>query len=540
MVVKALKSWELFSIIMRLEKAAHKTKVEENMKLELIATSTFGLEALVKREVEGLGYKIIKSEDAKITYMGDERAIVRSNLWLRCADRVQIKMGEFDAFEFEELFQRMKGIAWEEWIPVDGNFKVNCSSVKSTLFSLRSCQSVSEKAIIERLRETYGIDRFGKTGAEYTVKVTLLKDRATITLDTSGIGLHKRGYRKNAVIAPIKETLAAAMVQLSFWREGRLLVDPCCGSGTIPIEAAMIEKNIAPGLYRTFASEKWEAIPEKIWIEERKAAREAINHEKQLRIEAYDIDPEAIAAAEENAEEAGVRDCITFKRMNLDKMEALEPSGIIITNPPYGERIGEAEEIKKIYNKLRAFFKENQTWSMFVITTDINIEKQMFGRPADRRRKLYNGNIETCFYQFHGQKPPREGEATKHERQGTDRPKSFRDGETINPDGKIKRGTDIKAFADKHRGSKDRPEYSGERTNDSKDGKKTYTDKPKYASEGKKTYGDRTKPSDDGKKSYANRSKASENSSKSRSDRPWYSEDGKRLSNNKSKPLMKK
>jgi len=314
-------------------------------------------------------------------------------------------MGEFEALEFEELFQNMKGIPWEEWIPADGNFKVNCTSVKSKLFSMRSCQSVSEKAIIERLKETYGMERFEKTGAEYVVKVTLLKDRATITLDTTGEGLHKRGYRQNAVTAPIKETLAAAMVQLSFWREGRLLVDPCCGSGTIPIEAAMIAKNIAPGLNRHFAAEKWDIIPEKIWKEERKAAFQEIQDDKDIRIQAYDINPAAIEAAEENAADAGVDDCIVFKRMNMTELEALEQGGIIITNPPYGERIGEKDEIRKIYNKLKNFLKQNPSWSLFMITPDKTIEKQVFGKPADRRRKLYNGNIEVCYYQYYGVKP---------------------------------------------------------------------------------------------------------------------------------------
>lgn len=377
------------------------------MKLELIATSTFGLEAVVKREIEALGYKIVKSEDAKITYMGDERAIVKSNLWLRCADRVLIKLAEFEALEFEDLFQTIKGIAWEEWIPIDGNFKVTCSSVKSKLFSMRSCQSVSEKAIIERLKDIYGVEHFEKTGADYVVKVTLLKDRATITLDTTGVGLHKRGYRQNPVAAPIKETLAAAMVKLSFWRDGRILVDPCCGSGTIPIEAAMIEKNIAPGLNRHFAAENWDVIPEKYWKEERKAAFSVIDHNKDIRIEAYDINPTAILAAEENAIDAGVDDCIVFKRMNMSEMKASETSGVIITNPPYGERIGEKDDIKKIYNKFKNFSKQNPTWSLFLITADKTVEKQVFDKQANRRRKLYNGNIEVCYYQFHGQKLPK-------------------------------------------------------------------------------------------------------------------------------------
>ena len=237
------------------------------MKLELIATATFGLEAVVKREIQDLGYKILKSEDAKITYMGDERAIVRSNLWLRSADRVLLKLGEFKALSFEELFQQTKVIAWEELIPIDGKFTVNCTSVKSKLRSVPTCQSIVKKAIVERMKEYYCVDRFEETGAAYTVKATILKDNVVLTIDTSGTGLHKRGYRVCDVAAPIKETLAAAMVQLSFWREGRLLMDPCCGSGTIPIEAAMIARNIAPGLNRNFVSEEWEMIPAEIYDE---------------------------------------------------------------------------------------------------------------------------------------------------------------------------------------------------------------------------------------------------------------------------------
>ncbi len=374
------------------------------MKLELIATATFGLEAVVKREIQDLGYKILKSEDAKITYMGDERAIVRSNLWLRSADRVLLKLGEFKALSFEELFQQTKAIAWEELIPIDGKFTVNCTSVKSKLRSVPTCQSIVKKAIVERMKEYYCVDHFEETGAAYTVKVTLLKDNVVLTIDTSGTGLHKRGYRVCDVAAPIKETLAAAMVQLSFWREGRLLMDPCCGSGTIPIEAAMIARNIAPGLNRTFVSEEWELIPAEIWKEERKKAFGEINYDADLQIFAFDVDPKAIEAATENAIEAGVDDCIVFKRMNMSRIEAREKSGIIITNPPYGERIGEEKQIAGIYKKYKEFFAENPTWSLFMVTTDKDVENKIMGRPADRRRKLYNGRLEVCYYQFHGQK----------------------------------------------------------------------------------------------------------------------------------------
>lgn len=374
------------------------------MKLELIATATFGLEAVVKREIQALGYRIIKSEDGKITYMGDERAVVRSNLWLRSADRVLLKMAEFKALEFEELFQQTRGLPWEELIPMDGKFTVTGTSVKSKLHRVPACQSIVKKAVVERLREYYCVERFEETGAEYTIKVTLLKDNVTLTVDTSGPGLHKRGYRVCDVAAPIKETLAAAMVQLSFWRAGRLLIDPCCGSGTIPIEAAMIGRNIAPGLNRSFAAEGWEMIPPELWKEERRKAFEAVDYEADLRIFAFDVDPRAIAAAQENAIEAGVDDCIVFKRMNMARLEAREPGGIIITNPPYGERIGEAQQIENIYKKYRSFLSENPTWSLFLITTDKELEEKAVGRPADRRRKLYNGRLEVCYYQFHGKK----------------------------------------------------------------------------------------------------------------------------------------
>lgn len=380
------------------------------MKLELIATATFGLEAVVKREIEALGYRIIRSEDAKITYMGDERAIARSNLWLRSADRVLLKMGEFKALEFEELFQQTKAVAWEDIIPADGKFTVTGTSVKSKLHSVPACQSIVKKAIVERLGSFYCIDRFEETGAEYTVKVTILKDRVTLTIDTSGTGLHKRGYRVCDVAAPIKETLAAAMVQLSFWKAGRLLVDPCCGSGTIPIEAAMIGRNIAPGLNRKFASQEWDIIPPEIWKEERKAAFEAIDYDADIRIEASDISGRAVEAAIENAAEAGVDDCVEFKKMDMARLTAEEEGGIVITNPPYGERIGEKKQIEAIYSAYNEFYRKNPTWSLFMVTTDKEVENKIFGRPADRRRKLYNGRLEVCYYQFHGQKPGRKQE----------------------------------------------------------------------------------------------------------------------------------
>ena len=377
------------------------------MKLEIIATATFGLEAVVKREIEHLGYRVVQSEDAKITFTGDERAVVRANLWLRSADRVLINMAEFKALEFEELFQQTKAINWEEWIPADGRFSVSGTSVRSKLQSVPACQSIVKKAIVEKLKEVYGLERFAETGADYPIKITILKDRVTITLDTSGAGLHKRGYRTKDVVAPIKETLAAALVQLTYWKEGRLLVDPCCGSGTIPIEAAMIGRNIAPGLNRKFTSEYWESIPAALWKEERKAAYDAIKQDANVRILASDIDSKAIEAAKENAAEAGVEDLIEFKVLDIANLRAPEDGGIIITNPPYGERIGDKKELDKIYKSLYLFFKENPTWSLFLITTDKGFENAVMGRPAERRRKLYNGRLEVCYYQFHGEKGTR-------------------------------------------------------------------------------------------------------------------------------------
>ena len=393
------------------------------MKRTLIATATFGLEAVVRREIEALGYSVLRTEDGKVTYEADERGIVRSNLWLRCADRVLLKVDEFEARDFEELFQRVRGIAWEEIIPVDGRFTVLCSTVKSKLSSEPACQRTVKKAIALRLQEFYVLDKMPENGAEYTVKLTLLKDRATLTIDTSGEGLHKRGYRVSDVQAPIKETLAAALIQLSFWKPGRVLLDPCCGSGTLPIEAAMMAAGIPPGLHRNFASEGWEIIDGSLWDEERKAAQNAIARKKmpgsdnedigadKPNIIACDIDPRAIEAARANAEKAGVTELIDFRQISVEDLiksknfrYVREIDGVVVvTNLPYGQRIGEKEGIQSIYETLRAMTEDNPTWNIFAITSDRDLEKQM-GRRADRRRKLYNGNIETTYYQFHGEK----------------------------------------------------------------------------------------------------------------------------------------
>ena len=388
------------------------------MKLELVATATFGLEAVVRREIEALGYKIIKTEDGRVTYMGDERAVVRSNLWLRCADRVYIRMGEFRATDFEELFQQTKALEWESIIPLEGAFPVVGGSVKSVLHSVPACQKIIKKAVSMRLSEFYCRETMPETGAEYKIRFIAHKDEFLMLLDTSGAGLHKRGYRVRDVAAPIKETLAAALVQLSFYRKDRVLVDPCCGSGTIPIEAAMIARDIAPGLGRSFASEGWDIIGAALWKQERKLAFNVMNISAQgsadaLRITGMDIDRRAVQAAKANAEEAGVIDDIDFVCMDMTKWE---PGGgipkgagkddhvVVISNLPYGKRIGDDEGIRAIYAHIRDMMDSCPNWSFFLITSDKTLEKEL-GRKADRRRKLYNGTIETQFYQFHGARP---------------------------------------------------------------------------------------------------------------------------------------
>ena len=337
-------------------------------------------------------------------------------MWLRTADRVYIKVAEFNAETFEELFQQVRGIGWEDFLTVDAAFPVVGTSVKSTLHSVPSCQSIIKKAIVSRLSDFYVQNHFDETGANYRIRFSILKNHVTLLLDTSGAGLHKRGYRAVDVAAPMKETLAAALVRLSFWKEGvmrrdkdnpdhvaRILVDPCCGSGTILIEAAMMARNIAPGLNRKFAAMAWDFIPEELWNEERQAAYNAVDYDSEVIIKGFDINGKAIAAAMANAMEAGVEEDISFSRMDMRKFRADESNGIIITNPPYGERIGDKDAIHKIYARLKEILEKDPTWSLFMITTDREVEK-IFDRKADRRRKLYNGRLQTTYYQFHGQK----------------------------------------------------------------------------------------------------------------------------------------
>ena len=371
---------------------------------EFIATTTFGLEAIVKREVVRLGFAITNTQDGRIDFKGGADAIPKANLWLRAADRVLLKMGAFTATTFDELFEQTKALPWEQWITEDGQFTVTGKSVKSKLFSVPDCQAIVKKAVVERLKQTYKTEWFEETGAVYKIQVALLKDVATLTIDTTGPGLHKRGYRPDAVAAPIKETLAAAMLDLSFWKKDRVLIDPFCGSGTIAIEAAMMAKNIAPGLARKFVSEDWPQVGKTVWKAARMAAYAAIDTDFRPEIYASDIDEKAIELAKHNARNAGVDDCIQFSALDFNEIGAPAPYSVIVTNPPYGERIGEINEVRKCYKVMGKMLAGDNTLSLYVITSDEDFEK-IIGRRANTKRKLFNGMIKTDYYQYQGLKP---------------------------------------------------------------------------------------------------------------------------------------
>ena len=383
------------------------------MSINLIATTTFGLEAVVKRECQALGFQNIKTSDGKVEFTGDESDIVKANLWLRCAGRIGVKMGTFTAVTFTELFDRTKALPWGDWIPEDGKFTVVGKSVKSTLFSVSDCQAIVKKAVVEKLKEKYKTDWFDETGASYTIQVGILKDVVTLAIDTSGSGLHMRGYRASALDAPLKESLASAMVQLSYWRKDRILLDPFCGSGTIPIEAAMLARNIAPGLNRKFASEEWERIGKERWKQARKEAYQAIDYDVMPEIYGSDIDPAAIELAKANAELAGVDDCITFEVKPSQEIVLPGKYGVLISNPPYGERIGELKEVENMYRALGATMQTDSTWSTYIITS-MEYFESLFGRKADRKRKLFNGRIKTDYYQYEGPRPPKKQKAEEN------------------------------------------------------------------------------------------------------------------------------
>ena len=372
---------------------------------ELIATTTFGIEGVVKRELVNLGFKIIKTENGKVTFSSDASGIAKANLWLRTADRVLLQIGEFKAYTFDELFDKTNQLDWSAFIPKDGKFVVNGKSVKSKLYSISDCQAIVKKSIAENLKKKYKVSWLEETGADYNVLVSILKDTVTLTIDTSGIGLHKRGYRVKGVAAPLKETLGATLVLLSYWNKERVLYDVFCGSGTIAIEAAMIGRNIAPGLNRDFASKHWPLIKESIWKEETKKAYLAIDHDIELNIYASDIDEFNILGAIENAEEAGVDDCIIFTKKDFRDVDYKDDFSVIISNPPYGERLSKGNNIGKLYKDMGIIFNKLDTWSKYILTAFEGFE-DIYEKKADRQRKLYNGRIETRYFQYYGPRPP--------------------------------------------------------------------------------------------------------------------------------------
>lgn len=377
-------------------------------RFELVVPCHFGLEAVLKREIYDLGYEISRVEDGRVTFLGDEEAICRANINLRTAERVLLQVGRFQATTFDELFEAVKALPWEEYIPKDGKFWVaKASSIKSKLFSPSDIQSIVKKAMVERLKREYHVDWFEESGAAYPVRVFLNKDEVTVALDTSGESLHKRGYRTMTSKAPITETLAAALILLTPWKANRILVDPFCGSGTFPIEAAMIAANIAPGMNRSFTAEKWtNFIEHKLWYECVQEAQEMIELEVEVDIQGYDIDGEVIKAARENAKRAGVEHLIHFQQRPVEKLSHPKKYGFVISNPPYGERLEEKENLPELYRQIGEAYRGLDAWSMYLITSYADTEKYI-GRKADKNRKIYNGMLKTYFYQFLGPKPPK-------------------------------------------------------------------------------------------------------------------------------------
>lgn len=380
-------------------------------KFELIVPCHFGMESVLKREILDLGYDITEVSDGRVTFFGDEEALCRANIFLRTAERILIKIGSFHAESFEELFQGTKGLPWEEYIPKDGRFWVTkAASVKSKLFSPSDIQSIMKKAMVERLKEIYGVNWFSEEGEAFPIRVFLMKDEVTVGLDSTGESLHKRGYRKLTAKAPIAENLAAGMILLTPWNKDRVLVDPFCGSGTIPIEAAMMAANIASGMNRHFTAETWPHVVDSgLWQDALEEAREMIDMTITPDIQGYDIDDEMVAIARENARLAGVEKLIHFQQRGVEQLSHSKKYGFIITNPPYGERLQEKREMPKLYRTIGQRFRNLDAWSMYLITAYEDAEKDI-GRKADKNRKIYNGMMKTYYYQFMGPKPPKRRE----------------------------------------------------------------------------------------------------------------------------------
>ena len=376
---------------------------------ELFAPCHFGLEAVLKREIMDLGYEVTEVVDGRVSFRGDEKAIARCNVFLRTTERVMLKVGSFKALTFDELFEKTKALPWESFIPKDGKFWVKkASSIKSKLFSPSDIQSIVKKAIVDRLSAKYNILRFPEDGSEYPIRITILKDEVTVGLDTSGESLHKRGYRRLTVKAPITETLAAALISLTPWKKDRLLIDPFCGSGTIPIEAAMIGLNIAPGMRRDFQAMTWDNIlPKSLFKEAKKEAEDLIDRETKLSIQGYDIDTSALDAARGNLSLAGLDGNIHFQQRDMRDISSAKKYGFIITNPPYGERLEEKEAMPELYKEMGKAFEGLDEWSYYIITGFEDAPKY-FGRKPDKNRKIYNGMMKTYFYSYQGAKPPRQ------------------------------------------------------------------------------------------------------------------------------------
>lgn len=377
-------------------------------KWELIAPCHFGLEAVLKREILDLGYEISKVEDGKVTFLADAQGIADANMFLRTTERILLKVGEVKATTFEELFDKTKELPWEKFIPSDGKFWVaKANSVKSKLFSPSDIQSIMKKAIVERLKGVYGISWFPEDGASFPIRVAFMKDVATIGIDTSGVSLHKRGYRQMTVKAPITETLASALIMLTPWSKERILVDPFCGSGTFPIEAAMMAADIAPGMNRSFLAEDWKhLVPRRCWYEALEEAQDRVNLNVDTDIQGFDIDPDALRAARSNAKMAGVDKLIHFQQRPVKELRHPKPYGFIITNPPYGERLEEKEALPALYREIGESYNRLDKWSMYLITSYDKAELDI-GKKADKNRKIYNGMLKTYYYQFLGPRPPK-------------------------------------------------------------------------------------------------------------------------------------
>jgi putative N6-adenine-specific DNA methylase len=373
--------------------------------IELVLPTAFGLEAVVVRELRDLGYEETRVDNGRVTVCADLPAVCRLNLRLRSAERVLLKVGEFNAADFGELFDRTTALSWGRWLPVDARFPVRGKSVRSQLSHVPSCQSIIKKAIVENLSRAYGRSEFGETGGLFQVDFSLLNNRVTLSLDSSGAGLHKRGYRTWIGPAPLKETLAAGLVQLSFWNPDRPFLDPFCGTGTIAIEAALIGRNIAPGLHREFAAEQWPAIDGRFWQQARKEALDLARPPLKTPLAASDVDESSLRAAGKHAAQAGVETDIHFEQLPVAEVSSRRKFGCVVCNPPYGERSGDLPEAEAVYDDMRRAFRRLQDWSFFVLTAHKGFEN-LFGRQADRKRKLYNGRIECTYYQYHGPRPP--------------------------------------------------------------------------------------------------------------------------------------